>query len=287
MTTNSLPALVRELNELRQDFPPTRLFEDWPPAGGEQERKSAVRLGWFLWPMRGPAPAPDAAAALLAATARVLERHLPERTADLTRMREAIGERPGGPRSLVVRSLANDTRHLLDLTRAAQLPADLLLFLALFLARPYRRSVAEHLLRGVDLEAWWRGYCPACGHWPGLALLGLESARRDLWCAACDTQWPFTRIQCPFCLAEDPERIRYLELEKPGLARYRLYLCDGCRRYLKCVTIPAGEPLLGPDRDLAFLQSAALDCLASQRGYIQEPVTSVRYDPEAVGRAAG
>ncbi len=97
---------------------------------------------------------------------------------------------------------------------------------------PFLRRYAAALAPLINLETWYRPYCPVCGGEPDFAALDKPHGARRLLCSRCDFEWPFRRTSCPFCGNENPEQYLYVPSED-GL--YRLYLCDRCRRYLKVI----------------------------------------------------
>jgi len=97
---------------------------------------------------------------------------------------------------------------------------------------PFLRRYAAALAPLVNLETWYRPYCPICGGEPDFAALDKPHGARRLLCSRCDFEWPFRRTSCPFCGNDKPEQYLYVPSED-GI--YRLYLCDRCRRYLKVI----------------------------------------------------
>jgi FdhE protein len=57
--------------------------------------------------------------------------------------------------------------------------------------------------------------------------------QKYLWCSTCNSQWTFTRIQCPFCLNKDQNQLRFFYDEENK--SYRVYVCDNCKRYIKTI----------------------------------------------------
>ena len=102
---------------------------------------------------------------------------------------------------------------------------DQVLVLAL---RPFLARCAEALMQR-DLSAWTHGNCPFCGWEPDFAVI-MPSADRRLICGRCVGQWAFGSLTCPFCANADRALITSFATRD---ARYRVYACDVCRRYLK------------------------------------------------------
>ncbi len=113
---------------------------------------------------------------------------------------------------------------------------------------------------GGELEAWARGYCPVCGGHPDLAILAGDPPARSLVCSRCSTAWPYPRVRCPFC--HDVERQAY---HVDGDGRYRLYVCQDCRRYLKTLDARRLGGNLNPK--VERLVTIGMDLAALREGY--------------------
>ncbi|MBI2908467.1 MAG: formate dehydrogenase accessory protein FdhE [Chloroflexi bacterium] len=117
--------------------------------------------------------------------------------------------------------------------------------------KPYLTAGAETVAQLVDQESWRRGYCPICGGRADLAFLDKETGARWLLCARCDSQWLFQRLECPYCGNNDQGKLSYLIDDEE---KYRLYLCESCKCYLKALDLRHGgeEPLLPLERLLTL-----------------------------------
>jgi len=136
----------------------------------------------------------------------------------------------------------------------AQLAADLAL-------RPYLEWAAEQVLPQADLHRWGRSYCPACGGAPDLATLDEEGGLRRLVCSRCNSQWVYQRLGCPFCNTSDHTRLSYYASEG---GKYRLYVCENCRRYLKTIDLRSGKVApLQAER----IVTVSMDAAAREAGY--------------------
>jgi len=108
--------------------------------------------------------------------------------------------------------------------------------------------------------------CPGCGAPPGLSVLVEEpethGGARRLICAQCERAWPFPRIVCPACGAEETERLpRFQAEEIPGA---RIEACDACGTYLKTIDLTRDARAVPAVDDLA---TCSLDLAARERGY--------------------
>jgi hypothetical protein len=136
---------------------------------------------------------------------------------------------------------------------------DQVLVLAL---RPFLARCMEALMQRSELSAWTHGHCPFCGWEPDFAVI-MPSAERRLICGRCVGQWAFGSLTCPFCANAD--RALITSFATPD-ARYRVYACDVCRRYLKAYDgRRASRPVMVAVDSIATLP---LDAAAMQRGYV-------------------
>lgn len=128
--------------------------------------------------------------------------------------------------------------------------------------KPWLLIHARALIGFVEQERWRRPCCPVCGGSPDLAFLDKERGSRWLLCSRCDTEWLFQRLGCPYCGTEDQNALTYFTDDK---GRYRLYVCEKCKRYLKTIDLRQGdsEVLLPLER----LYTLDLDRQAKERGY--------------------
>ena len=129
--------------------------------------------------------------------------------------------------------------------------------------KPYLTEYAEALLPEVDQKRWRQGYCPICGSRPHFSFLSKdEEGARWLVCPRCDAQWLFQRLECPFCGNKDQKQLAYLT-DDNGI--YRVYLCEGCKGYLKSIDLrKADAKVLLP---LEWVSTLDLDRQACESGY--------------------
>lgn len=129
--------------------------------------------------------------------------------------------------------------------------------------RPELETIAEQYGALVEKSGWTEGYCPICGKEPKIGeIRESEDGRRYLFCHQCGHKWHFRRIKCPFCSNEEQHSLAYFAVE--GEERYRVDVCNKCRRYIKIVDVPkSGEANLDVE-DIATLH---LDMLAYEEGY--------------------
>jgi formate dehydrogenase maturation protein FdhE len=138
--------------------------------------------------------------------------------------------------------------------------ADTATLAAGFALAPYLQRAAETILPYLDLAPWSRGYCPVCGGRPNLALLEEKRGARILMCSRCASQWPYSRVKCPFC--QSTAKQNYYRSDD-GL--YRLYVCPDCQRYLKTVDLREVHRQVYPM--VERLLTVGMDLAAQQEGY--------------------
>jgi FdhE protein len=128
--------------------------------------------------------------------------------------------------------------------------------------RPFLTRCVEALTQTTDLSSWNYGHCPFCGWEADFAVIA-PSADRRLICGRCLAQWPFGAWTCPYCSNDDRSLITSFATRD---ARYRVYACDVCKRYLKAYDArQVGRPVMPLVDAIATLP---LDAAAMQRGYV-------------------
>ena len=130
--------------------------------------------------------------------------------------------------------------------------------------RPELESIAEKYGEIIEKSNWSEGYCPICGKEPKIGeIRGEEKGKRYLFCHQCGFKWYFQRIKCPFCGNEEQHSLAYFEVE--GEERYRVDVCNKCRRYIKTVELPKSSE--EPNLDVEDIATLHLDMIAYDEGY--------------------
>ncbi len=115
----------------------------------------------------------------------------------------------------------------------------------------------------IAKSQWAEGYCPICGKEPKIGELKDDEERRLLFCNQCGLEWNYSLIKCPFCGNEEQKNLAYFTVE--GEERYRVDVCNVCKRYVKMVDSTAVANNANLDvEDIATLH---LDMLAAEEGY--------------------
>jgi FdhE protein len=130
--------------------------------------------------------------------------------------------------------------------------------------RPELESVARNYAKIIAKSGWSEGYCPVCGKEPKIGeIREEEEGKRYLFCHQCGSKWYFHRIKCPFCGNEEQHSLAYFEVE--GEERYRVDVCNKCRRYIKTVELPKSSE--EPNLDVEDIATLHLDMIAYDEGY--------------------
>jgi FdhE protein len=129
--------------------------------------------------------------------------------------------------------------------------------------RPAMELTAERYAATISPSGWTEGYCPVCGKEPKIGALKEEEGRKFLFCNQCGTEWLFRRIKCPFCGNEEQKNLSYFTVNSDE--RYRVDVCDVCKRYVKIVDLRNSNK--EPDLDIEDIATLHLDMLANEEGY--------------------
>jgi len=187
---------------------------------------------------------------------QIAARHRPELATELAQIKTVLVEEPSRLTTLVTTYLQENRAESPDLS------PELLTFVLNNALHPFLEAYAEALRPLIKEDLWRRGRCPICDGEPDFAYLTRESGARGLLCSRCDTQWLHKRLECPFCGNTKRESLAYYPSEDN---RYRLYICDECKRYLKTIDLrEVGEiPLLPVER----IVTLDMDLAAQENGY--------------------
>lgn len=220
---------------------------------------------------------PDAFFKTMGQVKDVLVKYQPEQSEDLAK---AIAAMPTDAmeREVFVESvLRRRTGWSEFLVQKRGVAEEVLGFLLNHTAKPYLSRFSVLTQEQVDLEAWKKGYCPVCGALPNFARLSKAVGRRWLHCPLCETEWAYKRIGCPFCGNEEQDLLRYFTIE--GDERYRVYLCEKCKGYLKTVDESRLAANTKPNLFWEDVKTVHLDLLAMREGYVNKVVDGAVGNP--------
>jgi FdhE protein len=129
--------------------------------------------------------------------------------------------------------------------------------------RPALEKVVQAHGEVVKKSEWSEGYCPICGREPKIGEIRDDEGTRYLYCNQCGFEWDYRRIKCPFCGNEEQQTLAYFTIEEDS--RYRVDVCNECKRYIKIVDFRDSKEKANMDvEDIATLH---LDMLANDEGY--------------------
>ncbi|MDI9569927.1 MAG: formate dehydrogenase accessory protein FdhE [Pseudomonadota bacterium] len=129
--------------------------------------------------------------------------------------------------------------------------------------RPAFERVAAKYGEAALRSKWAEGYCPICGKEPKIGEIKEEEGKRYLFCNQCGIEWPFLRIKCPFCGNEEQQTLAYFTVEDDE--RYRVDVCNECKRYIKIVDFRKTKE--EANLDIEDITTLHLDMLAAEEGY--------------------
>ncbi|MFB3925977.1 MAG: formate dehydrogenase accessory protein FdhE [Syntrophales bacterium] len=129
--------------------------------------------------------------------------------------------------------------------------------------RPALEKIARQYARRISKSGWEEGYCPVCGKEPKIGELREEEGKRFLFCSQCGLEWHFRRIKCPFCGNEEQKTLSYFTVEEDE--RYRVDVCERCKRYIKIVDFRNSRE--EANLDIEDIATIHLDMLANEEGY--------------------
>lgn len=239
-----------------------------------ENRKQRLTEGRYLLSPCGIELYPNDANKIAIEILELLNNHLSDSKDELTAITDAMIQEKISVNDLLLQIIKNEGNQVRKVIRDNNLAEDIFTFFAVYFARPFREFAANYLLEGIDKLNWFNGYCPVCGHWPGLAHVNSDSGQRTLWCLCCNTKWNFKRTQCAFCLNEDHNSLKLINPENEE--SYRIQVCKKCKRYLK--EVRSGIDVKDFPFDKYYLGTLPLDMIAAKEGYIQESILTVRYE---------
>jgi FdhE protein len=184
------------------------------------------------------------------------------------RIRQAIESGSIEPGSLLAASLARNQAAIRTGAVHRGLAPDLVWLVAELAVSPFVHALQQSLfsdpadaaLRGA-LEAWTRGYCPACGSWPALA--EVVAGHRTLRCSFCASAWEMNTYACIYCGDSGAAFVTAAPDEQQQ--DRRIEACSACGGYLK--TLDLGELSPFPLLSISDIETTDLDIAAMQHGY--------------------
>jgi FdhE protein len=194
-----------------------------------------------------------------------------------THIREAVDSGNIEPGSLLTASLSRDQGAIRSGAVHRGLSPDLVWLVAELAVSPFAHILQRTLLAGqpaealkTALDAWHRGYCPACGSWPAVA--EVVGGHRTLRCSFCSSAWEPTTYACIYC-EESGEKFVTAAPNEERKDR-RLEVCTACAGYLKTVDLPDLSPF--PLLSISDIETTDLDVAAMEHGYARPALRDFR-----------
>jgi FdhE protein len=187
-----------------------------------------------------------------------------------THIRDAIVNGSIETGSLLTASLARNQAAIRTGASHRGLAPDLVWLVAELAVSPFvhalQRSLFGHTRDAsadlqLALDAWNRGYCPACGSWPALA--EVVGGHRTLRCSFCSSAWELRTYACIYC-EESGEKFVTAAPDEERKDR-RLELCSTCGGYLKTIDLAELSPF--PLLSISDIETTDLDVAAMEHGY--------------------
>jgi FdhE protein len=183
---------------------------------------------------------------------------------EMRKLREAHQSGQLAPARLLGRDLCTLSERITRTARRLQVDRNAVAFLAVNSLRPYYEVAAGMVDDAFDEQRDLEGHCPVCGSLPVLATISGPTVQRHFFCYLCACRWHADRLFCPYCGCRDHGKLRYIYAVEES--RYRAYLCEKCRRYLKTLVSEddAAKEALPVLEDLT---TTFLDLLAEREGF--------------------
>ncbi|NCS88705.1 MAG: formate dehydrogenase accessory protein FdhE [Ignavibacteria bacterium] len=271
---DKLNPFASDLKEFFESCKTLPLFKKLPLRDELEVRKQRLSGGRYLFRPCGIGLHPNESNKIALELLELLKKHLCDRKDELSAIADAMIQEKIIANDFLLQIIKNEGNQIRKVIRDNNLAEDIFTFFAIYFARPFRQFASEYLLEGLDKLNWFSGYCPVCGHWPGLGHINSEGGQRTLWCLSCNSKWNFKRTQCAFCLNEDHQTLQILNPENEE--SYRIQICKKCKRYLK--EVRSIIEVKNFPFDKYYLGTLPLDVIAEQKGYFQESMLTVRYE---------
>ncbi len=176
------------------------------------------------------------------------------------------------PEDCVDAFLRRGRKELQALADTANVPVEGFAFILTQVIRPCMENLAEKIGSRVNVEGWFKPYCPVCGLAPEIGDLKeiktdsdyLVSKGGQLWmrCELCSFEWRFPRVKCPECGADHQKNNEFYH--SPDDPAQRIYVCQECKTYFPCLNM--ADSLLTIDPDLARISFLPLEMRLREMG---------------------
>ena len=206
----------------------------------------------------------------------LIEKYTPEYNNDVKKLNTLFDSQDSRSKELILFILKNDIKNLAKFASENKLTNEFLTFFSIFSAYPYRNAVTKFIEKKYDLNTHVSGFCPVCGHWPGMSYIVGEKGIRHMACICCGAHWTFKRLQCSFCLTNKKGTMEYLHVEDEDWIS--AYTCDDCRRYIKTVRVESEKIDFKKEIPMIdYLNSSFIDIAAIQNKYVQDSILGIKF----------
>ena len=185
-----------------------------------------------------------------------------------THIRQAVDSGTLDAASLLTASLNRDQAALRTGAVHRGLSPDLVWLVAELTVSPFAHALQRMVFGTLGagdlrhaLDAWHRGYCPACGSWPAVG--EVAGGHRTLRCSFCSCAWELATYACIYC-GESGESFVTAAPDEERKDR-RIELCAGCGGYLKTIDVPELSPF--PLVSISDIETTDLDVAAMEHRY--------------------
>ncbi len=172
------------------------------------------------------------------------------------------------PASLLAASLHRDLGAVRTGATHRGLSPDLTWLVAELAVSPFAHALQRMIFGAVTagelrdaLDAWNRGYCPACGSWPAVG--EVAGGHRTLRCSFCSCGWELNSYACIYC--EESGEGFVTAAPNPERTDRRIEVCASCGGYLKTIDVPELSPF--PLLSISDIETTDLDVAAMEHGY--------------------
>jgi FdhE protein len=206
---------------------------------------------------------------LVRALIPALQEGFPDLSEDLGRFAQALSQGNFVLSEYFKRNSEGQQDLLSNWAGALSIAAPRIGFLLEQAARIVLGKRARNMAEQVQDLRWEKGYCPICGSFPSLAVIGEKIGERRLHCSNCGHLWRFSRVICPYCEHEGQEGMDFFFIEDSP--QEAAFTCESCQRYL--VTLYRVSDLNDRDLDVSALGLTHLDVILQGKNFVPMTVT--------------
>jgi len=252
------------------------VLENFNPGNVEQKLKAGVHILDLdrIQSINGPL------VDLVDTICRLIEKHGKWDASKVKPLKQAVEKNRLNVQTLMTKAALKDSQYFESLSESLGVEAEILYYMGIQVGKPLFELLAESVEGKIGRGLWTGGFCPVCGQEPAIAKIEREEGHRILHCWLCNTEWPFRRLQCPFCLNDDHETLRFFYFDE--VSPYRVDVCDVCKRYLKTVDERKLNEEQRANLEVESIHTIFLDIIAIDEGYSGSQTQLLNLDKESV-----